>query len=79
MREANMNAVRVWGGGVYESEQFYQLADKTGILLWQDAMFACALYPINPEFLASVKEEYIEQVSSYLQQSRHHNPFNTSG
>lgn len=60
--EANMNMVRVWGGGQYESETFYKLCDEKGILIWQDFMFSCALYPTNPEFLASVEKEITHQV-----------------
>lgn len=50
-REANMNMLRVWGGGVYESDAFYKIADELGILIWQDLMFACSMYPANEEFL----------------------------
>ncbi|CAG2181954.1 unnamed protein product [Oppiella nova] len=57
-----MNMMRVWGGGVYESDLFYQLADEYGIMIWQDFMFACALYPANKEFLDSVQKEVITQV-----------------
>lgn len=60
--EANMNMIRVWGGGQYESDDFYELCDEKGILVWQDFMFACATYPVNPEFLASVREEVEYQV-----------------
>ncbi|KAH8304925.1 hypothetical protein KR018_005049, partial [Drosophila ironensis] len=56
-RGANMNMLRVWGGGVYESDYFYDLADKLGLLIWQDMMFACAMYPVGDEFLSSVREE----------------------
>lgn len=50
-KDANMNMLRVWGGGVYESDTFYSLADQYGILIWQDFMFACALYPASADFL----------------------------
>jgi beta-mannosidase len=60
--EANMNCIRVWGGGVYESEAFYDLCDEKGLLVWQDCMFSCALYPSEPAFLALVEEETRHQV-----------------
>jgi beta-mannosidase len=60
--EANMNMLRVWGGGIYEREDFYDLCDEKGLLVWQDFMFACALYPGTPEFLALVTTEAAAQV-----------------
>ncbi|MDF2178601.1 glycoside hydrolase family 2 protein [Aliiglaciecola sp. CAU 1673] len=54
---ANMNMLRVWGGGVYQDDAFYRLADKHGILIWQDFMFACTLYPGDENFLANVRQE----------------------
>jgi len=60
--EANMNMLRIWGGGIYESETFYNLCDELGILIWQDFMFACAMYPANKEFLDSVEKEATYQV-----------------
>lgn len=53
-QDVNMNMLRVWGGGVYESDFFYDKADELGILIWQDFMFACALYPVDSEFLRLV-------------------------
>lgn len=48
---SHMNMLRVWGGGVYESDYLYDLADEYGILIWQDFMFACALYPTDEKYL----------------------------
>ena len=59
---ANMNTVRVWGGGIYESEDFYDLCDELGLIVWQDFMFACSLYPGDDNFLKSVKKEAEYQI-----------------
>lgn len=64
--EANFNVLRVWGGGMYETDEFYNLADKYGILIWQDLMFACSLYPTNKEFINNVLSEVEQQVYFYL-------------
>lgn len=67
--EANMNMIRVWGGGYYESDTFYRLCDKYGILVWQDFAFACQPYPFyNEEYLSNVKDE----VTSVVKRLRHH-------
>lgn len=62
-RRANMNTIRVWGGGIYEDDQFYDLCDELGILVWQDFPFACAVYPPTPAFLANVAEEARQNVT----------------
>ncbi|XP_054161783.1 beta-mannosidase-like [Oppia nitens] len=61
-KEANMNMMRVWGGGVYETDYFYELADELGIMIWQDMMFACAPYPANQEYLETVDLEVRQQL-----------------
>ncbi len=59
---ANMNMLRVWGGGIYERDLFYELADEHGILIWQDFMFANGMYPGDSAFLASVRVEATDQL-----------------
>ncbi len=60
--DANMNMLRVWGGGLYEMECFYDLCDEKGLLLWHDCMFSCSMYPSNPEFLDNVEFELRYQI-----------------
>jgi beta-mannosidase len=58
----HMNCVRVWGGGIYEDEAFYDLCDELGLIVWQDFMFACNLFPSDQAFLNSVREEATYQL-----------------
>lgn len=61
-RLANMNMLRVWGGGQYEKEIFYTLCDRKGLMIWQDMMFSCSLYPSTEEFIANVMDELDFQI-----------------
>jgi len=65
--EANVNCVRVWGGGVYECPEFYEACDELGLLVWQDFMFACARYPATPAFLSEISAEAEYQVKRLRQ------------
>lgn len=67
--DGNHNLVRVWGGGIYESDSFYSICDEQGILVWQDLMFACGMYPAYSEFVDNVKEELTDQLKRLRQYS----------
>ena len=58
MVESNFNMVRIWGGGDYATDYFLYECDRLGLMVWHDAMFACAMYPGDPAFLANVKDEF---------------------
>ena len=60
---AHHNMIRVWGGGFYESDDFYELCDQYGILVWQDFIFSCSVYPFDdPDFVKNVHEEVVDNV-----------------
>ncbi len=61
-KAANMNMIRVWGGGFYEHDWFYDICDRLGLMVWQDFMFACNLYPSTEDFLENVAVEVDYQV-----------------
>ena len=66
--KANYNSLRVWGGGFYPDESFYELCDKYGLIVWQDFMFACATMHLTPEFEANIVKEF----EDVLKRIRHH-------
>lgn len=60
--DTHMNILRVWGGGVYEDDYFYDLCDRNGILVWQEFVFACVMYPGDQAFLDNVRAEAVDNV-----------------
>ncbi len=66
--ECGCNTARIWGGGVYESDRFYELCDQKGIMVWQDFMMACAVYPQEDEFLEMIRRE----ATSVVKRLRNH-------
>jgi len=65
---ANFNSLRVWGGGYYPSDSFYDLCDEYGLVIWQDFMFACAMYDLTPAFEANIRAEFADNIKRI----RHH-------
>lgn len=61
--DANFNMIRVWGGGYYPSDGFYNICDELGLLVWQDFMFACSIYRATDEFMSTVRQEIIDNVT----------------
>lgn len=60
--DANMNTIRVWGGGQFERSAFYELCDEKGLLIWHDFMFSCATYPVDERFMSGVRKEIAHQL-----------------
>jgi beta-galactosidase/beta-glucuronidase len=62
-KESNQNMLRVWGGGMYPLDGFYEATDANGIMVWQESMFACAMYPANDAFLREVCVSYFSRIA----------------
>ncbi len=67
-KAANFNAIRVWGGGYYPDDAFYDICDELGLMVWQDLMYACAFYDLTPDFERSIRVETQQNVARL----RHH-------
>ena len=67
-RLANFNTIRVWGGGFYPDDWFFDLCDELGLVVWQDFMFACSVYELTEEFEANIRQEFIDNIKRI----RHH-------
>jgi len=65
---ANFNAIRIWGGGYYPGNDFYDICDELGLIVWQDFMFCCAVYELSPEFEANIRAEFVDNIKRL----RHH-------
>lgn len=63
--EGNLSMLRIWGGGIYESERFFELCDEKGIMVFSDFMFACGIYPETDEFLANIYAEAVYNIKKY--------------
>ncbi len=67
-KRANFNTIRVWGGGYYPEDWFFDLCDELGLMVWQDFMFACSVYELTPEFEENIRQEFIDNIKRI----RHH-------
>lgn len=67
-KEANFNCIRVWGGGHYPHDGFFDACDELGLIVWEDFMFACAVYDLTPEFEENIRQEFIDNI----RRIRHH-------
>ena len=67
-KRAKFNSIRVWGGGYYPEDWFFDLCDEMGLMVWQDFMFACSVYELTPEFEANIRQEFIDNIKRL----RHH-------
>lgn len=67
-RRANFNSIRVWGGGFYPDDWFYDICDELGLTVWQDFMFACSVYELTEEFEANIRQEFVDNIKRI----RHH-------
>lgn len=65
---ANYNSIRVWGGGFYPDDWFFDICDELGLVVWEDFMFACSVYELTPEFEENIRQEFIDNVKRI----RHH-------
>ena len=67
-KRANFNVIRVWGGGFYPDEWFYDICDELGLAVWQDFMFACSVYELTEAFETNIRQEFIDNIKRL----RHH-------
>jgi beta-mannosidase len=67
-KSVNFNSIRVWGGGYYPDDWFFDICDELGLVVWQDFMFACSTYDLTPEFKENIRQEFIDNVKRI----RHH-------
>ena len=67
-KNAHFNCIRVWGGGHYPADAFWDICDELGLIVWEDFMFACGVYDLTEEFEANIRAEFIDNVKRI----RHH-------